>query len=100
MLFDKLIAKKVAAFEKEIIRKYYEEVENMYAKMRGWKHDYRHHIQAMKVHAANGEYGEIDKYLNQLDDDLTNVETVIRTGNRMTDAILNSKLDNYYLDYL
>lgn len=92
MLFDKLIAKKVAAFEKEIIRKYYEEVENMYAKMRGWKHDYRHHIQAMKVHAANGEYGEIDKYLDQLDDDLTNVETVIRTGNRMTDAILNSKL--------
>lgn len=92
MLFDKLIAKKVAAFEKEIIRKYYEEVESMYAKMRGWKHDYRHHIQAMKVHAANGEYGEINKYLDQLDDDLTNVETVIRTGNRMTDAILNSKL--------
>ena len=27
-----------------------------------------------------------------LDDDLTNVETVIRTGNRMADAILNSKL--------
>ncbi|MBE5783151.1 MAG: sensor histidine kinase [Clostridiales bacterium] len=92
MLFDKLIAKRVAAFEKEIIRKYYEEVESMYAKMRGWKHDYRHHIQTMKVHAANGEYGEIDKYLNQLDGDLTKVETVIRTGNRMTDAILNSKL--------
>ena len=92
MLFDKLIAKRVAAFEKEIIRKYYEEVENMYTQMRGWKHDYRHHIQTMKVHAANGEYGEIDKYLNQLDGDLTKVETVIRTGNRMTDAILNSKL--------
>ena len=29
MLFDKLIAKRVAAFEKEIIRKYYEEVENI-----------------------------------------------------------------------
>ena len=27
-----------------------------------------------------------------LDDDLTNVETVIKTGNRMADAILNSKL--------
>ena len=92
MLFDKLIAKRAAAFEKEIIRKYYEEVENMYTQMRGWKHDYRHHIQTMKVHAANGEYGEIDKYLNQLDGDLTKVETVIRTGNRMTDAILNSKL--------
>lgn len=92
MLFDKLIAKRVASFEKEILQKYYAEVENMYSKMRGWRHDYRHHIQVMKVHAANGEYGEIDKYLDMLDDDLTNVETVIKTGNRMADAILNSKL--------
>ena len=92
MLFDKLIAKKVAAFESEILQKHYEEVENMYAKMRGWRHDYRHHIQTMKVHAANGEYEEINRYLEMLDDDLTNVETVIKTGNRMADAILNSKL--------
>ena len=92
MLFDKLIAKRVASFEKEILQKYYTEVENMYSKMRGWRHDYRHHIQAMKVHAANGEYQEIDKYLDMLDDDLTNVETVIKTGNKMADAILNSKL--------
>ena len=92
MLFDKLIAKKVAAFENEILQKHYAEVENMYKKMRGWRHDYRHHIQTMKVHASNGEYAEIDKYLDMLDEDLTNVETVIRTGNRMADAILNSKL--------
>lgn len=92
MLFDKLIAKRVASFEKEIMQKYYAEVENMYSKMRGWRHDYRHHIQAMKVHAANREYEEIDRYLDMLDDDLTNVETVIKTGNRMADAILNSKL--------
>ncbi len=92
MLFDKLIAKKVAAFETELLQKYYAEVENMYTKMRGWRHDYRHHIQTMKVHAANYEYEEINEYLNMLDDDLTNVETVIKTGNRMADAILNSKL--------
>lgn len=92
MLFDRFIRKRVASFEKEIMQKYYAEVENMYTKMRGWRHDYRHHIQAMKVHAAKGEYEEIVKYLDMLDDDLTNVETVIRTGNRMADAILNSKL--------
>lgn len=92
MFFDRLIQKKVAAFETEIIQKYYREVENMYEKMRGWRHDYRHHIQAMKVHAARGEYQEIDRYLDMLDDDLTNVETVVRTGNRMADAIFNSKL--------
>lgn len=92
MLLDKLIAKRVASFENEIMQKYYAEVENMYSKMRGWRHDYRHHIQTMKVHAAHGEYEEIHKYLDMLDDDLTNVETVIKTGNRMADAILNSKL--------
>lgn len=92
MLFDKLIEKRVAAFQNEILQKHYLEVENMYAKMRGWRHDYRHHIQTMKVHASNGEYAEIDKYLDMLDEDLTHVETVVRTGNRMADAILNSKL--------
>ncbi len=92
MLFDKIIAKRVAAAESEILKKHYAEVENMYQKMRGWRHDYRHHIQAMKVHMQNGEYDEMGHYLDMLDDDLTHVETVIKTGNRMADAILNSKL--------
>ncbi len=92
MLFDKLIERKVALFEQELLQKYYAEVENMYGKMRGWRHDYRHHIQAMKVHAAQGEMAEIQRYLDMLDDDLTNVETVVRTGNRAADAVLNSKL--------
>ena len=32
----------------------YQEVENMYRQIRGWRHDYRNHIQTMKVLAANG----------------------------------------------
>ncbi len=92
MLFDRLLAKKVASIEKELLKKHYAEVENMYDKMRGWRHDYRHHMQTMKAHMANGEYKEVADYLDMLDDDLTNVETVIKTGNRMADAILNSKL--------
>lgn len=91
-LLEKMIHKRVAALENEIMQKYYQEIENMYTRMRGWRHDYRHHIQTMKVHAARGEYGEIDKYLDMLDSDLTSVETIVRTGNRMADAILNSKL--------
>lgn len=92
MFFDKLIERKVTLFEQELLQKYYAEVESMYGKMRGWRHDYRHHIQAMKVHAAKGELAEIQCYLDMLDDDLTNVETVVKTGNRMADAIFNSKL--------
>ena len=92
MLFDRLVKKRVASFENEILQKYYAEVESMYTKMRGWRHDYRHHIQAMKVHAAKGELASIVSYLDMLDENLTNVETVVKTGNRMADAILNSKL--------
>lgn len=92
MLLDWLIKKKVTAFEQELLQKYYAEVESMYTKMRGWRHDYRHHIQTLKVHASKGEMDEVQKYLDMLDDDLTNVEAVVRTGNRITDAILNSKL--------
>lgn len=92
MLLDWLIRKKVTAFEQELLQKYYAEVESMYTKMRGWRHDYRHHIQTLKVHASKGEMDEIQKYLDMLDADLTNVEAVVRTGNRITDAILNSKL--------
>lgn len=92
MFLDRLIARRVAAFEGELLQKYYAEVENMFTKMRGWRHDYRHHIQTLKIHAANGEFEDVVKYLDLLDDDLTNVETVVRTGNRMADAILNSKL--------
>ena len=92
MLLDKLISKRVARIESELLQKYYAEVEHMYDKMRSWRHDYRHHIQVMKVHMANGEYDAVDSYLDMLDNDLTNVETVVKTGNRMADAILNSKL--------
>lgn len=91
-MFEKWMAKRLAAAESEMIAKYYAEVEEMFSRMRGWRHDYRHHIQTMKAHARAGEYAEIDTYLDMLDADLTEVETVIRTGNRMADAILNSKL--------
>lgn len=91
MLLDKLFQKKLSAFENEMAKKYYSETEIMYNKMRAWRHDYRHHIQVMKAHFAK-EYSEIEKYLDMLDDDLKCVETVIKTGNKMADAILNSKL--------
>jgi len=92
MLFDKLINKKIAAYHNELMDKHYAEVENMYRKMRGWRHDYRNHIQTLKTLMAQGNYERIDSYLDELGEDLTGVDTLIKTGNVMADAILNSKL--------
>lgn len=38
------------------------------------------------------QYSEIDTYLDKLDANLTSVDSVIKTGNVMVDAILNSKI--------
>lgn len=84
--------KQISAYQSELIETHYREVENMYRQIRGWRHDYRNHIQTMKAYAAAGDLEAIRQYLDLLDDDLTTVDTVIKTGNPMTDAILNSKI--------
>ena len=91
-LFSKQIDKRIAAYQRELIETHYQEVENMYRQIRGWRHDYRNHIQTMKVLAANGDMNAIREYLDMLDTDLNTVDTVVKTGNPMADAILNSKI--------
>ena len=90
--FSKRIDKRIAAYQRELIETHYAEVENMYRQIRGWRHDYRNHIQVMKVYAADGNLEALRKYLDELETDLSTVDTVIKTGNPMTDAILNSKI--------
>lgn len=92
MTLSKRTSRKIAAYQQELIKTHYAEVETMYRKMRGWRHDYRNHIQTMKSYAQNGDLEAIKSYLNDLDQDLRTVDTVIKTGNPMTDAILNSKI--------
>lgn len=90
--FSNLIDKRIAVYQRELIETHYAEVENMYKQIRGWRHDYRNHIQVMKAYASNGDMAAIKKYLDELESDLATVDTVIKTGNPMADAILNSKI--------
>jgi len=90
--FSKQIDKRIAAYQRELIETHYREVENMYRQIRGWRHDYRNHIQLMKVLAASGDMAALRDYLDELDTDLNTVDTVVKTGNAMADAILNSKI--------
>jgi len=87
-----MIDKRIAAYQNGLISIHYAEVENMYKQIRGWRHDYRNHIQAMKSLAMSGNMEAVKDYLDALDADLQTVDAVIKTGNKMTDAILNSKI--------
>ena len=91
-MLSKWIDKRIAAYQQGLITTHYAEVENMYNKIRGFKHDYRNHIQAMKSHAAVGDLEAITRYLDGLDAELDAIEPVVKTGNKMADAILNSKI--------
>ena len=91
-ILSKRIDKKIEAYQRELIDVHYQEVDTMYRQIRGWRHDYRNHIQAMKALAASGDLDGIKSYLEQLDTDLQTVDTVIKSGNPMADAIINSKI--------
>lgn len=42
---DKMIDKRIARYQSDLLATHYAEVENMYRQIRGWRHDYRNHIQ-------------------------------------------------------
>lgn len=90
--FSKRLDRRIAQYQSRLLETHYNEVENMYNQMRGWRHDYRNHIQTMKSYAASGDLEAIRIYLDALDTDLSTVDTVVKTGNKMADAILNSKI--------
>jgi sensor histidine kinase regulating citrate/malate metabolism len=89
---SKRLDKKMLAFQNDLITKHCDEVQNIYSQMRGWRHDYHNHIQTMKAYRALGQNFQVDEYLNKLDEDLTSVDTLVKTGNIMVDAMLGSKI--------
>lgn len=91
-LLSKLVNEKLENYQRELLDTHYQEVENMYRQIRGWRHDYRNHIQTMKAYTAQGDLEAIRAYLDLLDTDLNTVDMVVKTGNAMADAILNSKI--------
>ncbi len=68
-LLSRRINKKIAAYQRELIETHYAEVDNMYRQIRGWRHDYRNHIQTMKAYAAAENWDAIKRYLDELETD-------------------------------
>lgn len=86
------VNRRIGRLQNGLVDRHYDEVETMYRRMRGWRHDYHNHIQVLKVYMKNQNYEKAEAYLDALAEDLTMVDTMLKTGNVMADAILNSKL--------
>lgn len=92
LLMPWYVNRRLTRFQNELVNRHYDEVNTVYRKMRGWRHDYHNHIQTLKAYMSLGQYDETAEYLNRLEKDLASVDTLLKTGNVMVDAILNSKL--------
>lgn len=79
-------------FQRNILSHQYEEIKEIYLNMRGWRHDYHNHLQVMKAQMWAGQIEEMGQYLDELEQNLGKVDTYVKSGNLMVDAVLNSKL--------
>jgi len=87
-----LVDRRIAQYQSDMMEKHMEEVQYMYRQTRGWRHDLKSHVQTMKAHLFLKEYDKLEDFLNELDVDLETVDSIVKTGNVMMDAVLNSKL--------
>lgn len=85
-------SKKMEQYQNSLVEQHYAEVENMYRTMRGWKHDWHNQLQVLSAYLDSGEYKRAREYLDEVNQAVLQIDTVIRTGNTMVDAILNSKI--------
>jgi len=88
---NRITYRKILTFQNEIMAKHLEEVRNTYLEMRSWRHDYHNHIQIMKAYLELNEIDKLKEYLNGLFDDMVNIDKVVKSGNILVDALLNSK---------
>lgn len=83
---------KLVEYQTEQSEKLLNEVRSIHKEMRGYKHDFHHHLQALKGQLEAGEVDRALAYIEQLDNQLMNVDTLLKTGNVSLDAILSAKI--------
>ncbi len=92
MNYQSSFEKTTQYFQQNVLHNQYEEIKNIYLNMRGWRHDYHSHLQTIKAYLALNQFDEVQQYLSDLEKDLSRVDSYVKSGNLMADAILNSKI--------
>ncbi len=70
------------------------EIQDIYADMRGLKHDMRSHLESIAavIGRTDGkEREELDSYIGQMEETVGRLDFAYRTGNAITDVILHQK---------
>ena len=57
--------------------------------VRELRHDMKRHLKEIQILAAQGEYGQLNQYIQDMTDDASVLDNMIGTGNVALDGILN-----------
>ncbi len=68
-----------------------EEVEGFYTGIRQMKHEMRGHLANIRGLAQSGSYGEMERYIAQMDESMKVFDLTVKTGNPITDVILSDR---------
>lgn len=83
---------KLVEYQTEQSARHLNEVRSIHTEMRGYKHDFHNHLQTLKSQLKNGDVERALAYINELDEKLITVDTLLKTGNVSLDAILSAKI--------
>lgn len=84
--------KRIQEYQNALMEQHYTEVENIYSIMRRWKHNWHNQIQVLSAYLESGEYDRAKTYLEDIHQAIQQIDTVVKTGNTLVDAVLNSKV--------
>ena len=85
---------KLVEMQEEQAKRHLEEVRSIHSEMRGYKHDFHHHLQAIRGQLEAGEIDRAIAYIDRLDETLKSMDTLLKTGNVTVDTILSTKIAN------
>lgn len=68
-----------------------EEVEDFYGSIRKIRHEMKNHMTNIKGLVAGEKYGEVETYIEKLDETIQTLDYQFHTGNAVTDIIINDK---------
>lgn len=83
---------KLVEYQTEQSEQHLKEVRSIHREMRGYKHDFHHHLQMLKGQLEAGEVERALQYIEELDYEITHMDTLLKTGNLAADVILSAKL--------
>ena len=73
--------------------RYTTHIEELYEKMRAMRHDFGNHLTVIAGLAETGSNDELNEYIKELQNRVTELQPSIKTGNAVTDVVLSEFCD-------